>query len=303
MAKEPAKRYQTAEAMANDLRRWLAGQPITARPVGRVERGWRWCRRNPVVASLATSVALALISGTVVSSYFAIRESAERERADAKAAEAIAERERAEEGFREAREAVDKYFTQVSESTLLKVPGLQPLRKELLESALKHYQKFIGRYGNDPKVQAEMAKTYIRVGAITSLIVSEERSLANFKKAIEIYEKLVHESPVNIDFQARLANAYNRLGNSQTATGRPAEAEASYRKVIGICEGLARESPTAVNYRDSLAATYIGLGNLQRNTGRSAEAETSYQRAIEVCEKLVRDQPTLAGYQDSLARA
>ena len=54
--KEPAKRYATAVALAEDLRRFQAGLPVQARPVGSVERGWRWCRRNPAVAALAATV-------------------------------------------------------------------------------------------------------------------------------------------------------------------------------------------------------------------------------------------------------
>ena len=60
MDKEPARRYSSAEALAEDLSLWLAGRPITARPVGQVERLWRWCKRNPAVAGLAASLAIAL---------------------------------------------------------------------------------------------------------------------------------------------------------------------------------------------------------------------------------------------------
>src|SRR5439155_1394699 len=59
--KEPAKRYESAEALAKDLERWLTGQPIKARPVGRVERLWRWCGRHPALTgSVVAGVALAL---------------------------------------------------------------------------------------------------------------------------------------------------------------------------------------------------------------------------------------------------
>lgn len=60
LQKEPSRRYLTAQTLANDLERFLAGQPIAARPIGWLERGWRWCRREPLVASLA-ALALALL--------------------------------------------------------------------------------------------------------------------------------------------------------------------------------------------------------------------------------------------------
>jgi WD40 repeat protein len=73
LQKEPARRYASAEALADDLSRYLKGEPIHARPVGRLEKLGRWCRRNPVVAGLTTLVALVLIAGVVVSWYFAVQ--------------------------------------------------------------------------------------------------------------------------------------------------------------------------------------------------------------------------------------
>src|SRR5262249_12001402 len=56
VAKDPSERYATAEALAEDLRRYLADRPIRARRASQAERGWRWGRRNPAVASLLGSV-------------------------------------------------------------------------------------------------------------------------------------------------------------------------------------------------------------------------------------------------------
>jgi formylglycine-generating enzyme required for sulfatase activity/tRNA A-37 threonylcarbamoyl transferase component Bud32 len=62
MAKEPDQRYQSCREFAADLRRWLVGEPIHARPVGRFERSWRWCRRNPRVAALSGLVLALLVA-------------------------------------------------------------------------------------------------------------------------------------------------------------------------------------------------------------------------------------------------
>ena len=102
LEKNPDKRYHAAGALANEIRRYLAGKPIDARPVSRVTRGWRWCRRNPVVASLSTAVMFVLIVGSVVSLYFgaAARHQANAAKyfaadAEQQAAKALEERDRA----------------------------------------------------------------------------------------------------------------------------------------------------------------------------------------------------------------
>jgi serine/threonine protein kinase/Tfp pilus assembly protein PilF len=63
LQKDSGQRYPTAEALADDLRRFAAGEPIRARPVGRLERAWRWCRRNPVLAASGVLVAATVIGG------------------------------------------------------------------------------------------------------------------------------------------------------------------------------------------------------------------------------------------------
>jgi WD40 repeat protein len=93
--KQPARRYGSAEALAEELERWLHGEPIQARPVTQTERVWRWCRRNPAVASLLTAVLVSLVAGGVLSSWFAVEASRRAEDAEEHAKRATTEKERA----------------------------------------------------------------------------------------------------------------------------------------------------------------------------------------------------------------
>jgi WD40 repeat protein len=73
--KDPRQRYATATAFAEDVRRYLDGRPILARPIGRAARTWRWCRRNPVVSGL-----LALTTGFLLIAVLALRGESQQRR-------------------------------------------------------------------------------------------------------------------------------------------------------------------------------------------------------------------------------
>ncbi len=132
LRKEPGKRYGSAAALAEDLRRWQAGEPITARPVGRLERAVKWTRRNPALAALGA----ALLLGAVVSSFFAVaasrqaelaavneqRASINEQRALHKEAEAVA----ANQGL----EAKTDELEGTLARSLLRPLGLQPWRTD-----------------------------------------------------------------------------------------------------------------------------------------------------------------------------
>ena len=104
LEKEPGRRYHSANALADDLDRFLTGRPILARPVGTRERATKWMRRNKALSAAVAGVALALAVGTVVSVAFALAARREADRATTN--EALA-KEKAEEADAAARRAAD----------------------------------------------------------------------------------------------------------------------------------------------------------------------------------------------------
>jgi serine/threonine protein kinase len=116
MTKAPGRRYARAGELAEDLRRYLRGEPVQARPVGRVERLGRWCRRNPLVAGLLGAVALSLVAGAGFSVAFALQANAKAE--DARQSERRAH-DKAEEASRNetlAKEEKDRANTKTEEA-------------------------------------------------------------------------------------------------------------------------------------------------------------------------------------------
>src|SRR5262249_51213906 len=129
-------------------------------------------------------------------------------------AEVLHQRERAQRNFRTARRAVDDSFTRISESTLLNspIPGLQPFRKELLESALKYYQGFLSEAGNDSALRSDLAAAYFRTGTILSEIGSLDEALEKLDVARGIYEQLSREDDAKRASRLALAECDQRAG-------------------------------------------------------------------------------------------
>ena len=95
LEKEPARRYESAGALADDLSRWLRREPVTARRAGPARRLTKWVRRNPAVAALTVGLAAALVAGTVVSAWYAVKARANERTADERSVQAKAAEERA----------------------------------------------------------------------------------------------------------------------------------------------------------------------------------------------------------------
>jgi serine/threonine-protein kinase len=292
MAKHPADRYSSARALAEDLDRFLQGCTILARRSGVSERLWRWSRRNPVVAVLGALV-FALTMTLATSSTVGLL----RLRKSYNLVQV--ERSRAEDNFKEARLAVDDSFTRISESLLLDAPGVQPLRKQLLEGALKFYRGFVQRLGGRAEVRAELAAALDRVARITAEIGSKQEALGYQRQARAIYESLLAAHPSDARLERQLARSIAAIAALHGEIGRPEEAVSLYHEAMKFQRALvAADAET----QDELAASESGLGWVLEPLARPDDAIAAYQRAAAIRERLIGAFPESAKLQDNLAQ-
>jgi WD40 repeat protein/serine/threonine protein kinase len=116
MAKEPGARYPTAQALADDLRRFLDDKPIRARRASAPEHAWRWCRRNPALAALTAAVAVLLVGAVVGSLAVSFRLAGAR----AEVTAALGDARRAQHAEEEQRRDVERslYFQSIARADL-----------------------------------------------------------------------------------------------------------------------------------------------------------------------------------------
>jgi tetratricopeptide (TPR) repeat protein len=294
--KEPKRRYDSAEALAEDLRRYQAGEPIKARPAGNAERLWRWCRRKPALASVALLGAILLIvlaSGIPVLASLWLRAAANAQRAEN-------EYGRAEQNLNEARQLVEKHFTLVCEMELSKEPGTQALQKRLLESAREHYQRFLEQRPEDPAHQEDLAMAHWRVGLINSQIGSMEKAIEEVQYARNLLESLVEQG--RAELQADLARCCYLLGRLQADGGHYDEGVRTLERSRDLLAELLRSHPNDSRLEHEQGNCLLRLGRFLSEAARP-EAQKCLEESVQHLENVVRHSPDRSEAPQDLAEA
>ncbi len=287
LEKEPAARCASALDVAEDLERWLRGEPIAARPAGRAERLWRWCRRHRVALITTLLIASSLVTGTVMS----VRQARRARRAEAAA---VGQRDRA-------RKSVDDMYTQVAEKWLSQDPDLDPLQREFLLKALAYYEEFSREGAPSASELEEKASAEQRVGDIQRKLGALDEAERAYRSAVAIQGELRDRSPRSPFDRTRLAGGLTGLGELLRAEGRTDEAERVMRNALELNEAVAAEFPDVPRYRTYLARSYTRLALLFRETGRWKAAEEADTRSIALLEALAAEGPEDAEDRGALA--
>ena len=310
LAKDPRRRYTSAQALADDLRSWLDSRPIAARRVGPVERAWLWCKRKPAVAALAAAVVLAAVGGTAAVIVVQTRANRllEKKNLDLQASNTkLAEqRARAEERETQAIDAVKRFGDAIEgEKELKNNPTLDGLRKRLLNEPLAFFKDLRARLQSDSDTTSEslarLAHASFDLGKLTDQIGDKQNALIAYREALPILQKLAGANPADTEYQRDLAKSYNSIGFVLDEIGKTDEGLKALDSALAIRQKLADANPTVAGYQDELAGKYANIGVLFARSGKPAEAQNAFLSALKIRQKLADANPTVLDFQGALA--
>jgi tetratricopeptide (TPR) repeat protein/tRNA A-37 threonylcarbamoyl transferase component Bud32 len=319
LQKQSAKRYGSAQALADDLRRYAAGEAILARPVGGGERLWRWCRRNPRFAGAIAAISLLLLVVSVGSTWAALtirqeRNQKEAERQAAETAREEAERARKLAQANELIAAEQADLALVTLNTLIfqvqqqlgKDPGMQALKRELLQTALDGLKLVANRTGAGSRIQSSMEDALLRMGELSLQFGNSEEAYGYFERRYHMTRADLETEPTNGRYMERVAMASVNLGEVTTAVRRDMKkALELYQEALRLrsqvaqvpLEELQRQNakllpsqwmkPYYIKLNLSESCTRVGLTHYF--LGDSARAEEPIRHSLELREELVTE--------------
>ena len=201
LEKDRNRRYETANGLAMDLKRYLADEPVEARPSSASYRLRKFLKRNKGPVLAASIVLLALVGGIIGTTVGMIHADNRRIEADqARAAEAE-QRTKAEKARDRTRQALDAMTSSFTEDSLSTQQAISDEQKRFLSEVLSYYQEFAGEKAGDEQSRARTAQAAERVGTIESRLGRKTEAESAFLLARDGYEKLVADFPAVLRYR------------------------------------------------------------------------------------------------------
>jgi tetratricopeptide (TPR) repeat protein len=295
LEKDRNRRYETANGLARDIQRYLDDEPVTACPPGAWYRMRKLARRHRAGVTAAAIVALTLVLATAVSTWQAVRATLAERRA-------LAERNRAEAGFRMARDAVDRSFTQVSQSPLLKAQGLERFRRDQLGNAREFYERFVRERFDTPEVRHDLGLAHRRLAELDRELGNYPAAAESADRAIAIFSALANAPTGRPEHRRDLAAAYIALGLIHSDTACWELAEAAYRQAAAIQERELAAHPDSPRLRYDLANTLATSGFTLGRAERPDDMAPRLRQALDLLKKGGGDGASDIEYQSLLAK-
>jgi tetratricopeptide (TPR) repeat protein/tRNA A-37 threonylcarbamoyl transferase component Bud32 len=272
LQKEPHKRYASALELADDLHRFLAGEPIRARRTPAWERGWKWARRNRAAAALLVVVPALLLVTTAVSVTAAVSINGARTAAQRDA-------EHAREALKLANATLDAAVNKITANPKLRDRGFFELRKELLASVLPHYETLATLQTDDPTLEAERARAYGKMGAIRLSLGENEQALRDYQEMDAVFSSLIARHPDVSAYRYSAAAGANDLADLLRARGSSAEGWAVLDRGEEFAEGLVRDHPEIADYHLVRLRLRCNRAGMLENEGKHDEALRALREA------------------------
>jgi tetratricopeptide (TPR) repeat protein len=306
LRKEPGRRYATARDLADDLRRFRAGGPVRARPVGTAERVVVWCRRSPKVAGLLAALVLVFLAGSAGVLWQWQRATSNAAQADKNAAAylrqrdiARQEKDRAERHLKMVRDRVDQ-LNAVGSDLLLK-PGQYRSGQAVLEIALDFYRDVLPDEGNDPEVRLAAAQLFGKVARIRHTLQQMDKAAEARLRQATLLSSLLEEDPGNKATRYELSISHRWRGNALRDLGKTREAREAYDQAAELQERLLLESPGDARYQSALSNTLLNTADLLSHRDQAEELEPLYRRMLTLDREALRYAPDDPDFNAELA--
>ena len=316
MALRPADRYPSAQALGQDIKRWLADEPVSALREPFRERARRWTRRHRTAVAAITATLMAATAGLVAVLVVQTDANAKLKSANLdlalsnrltqganRALVRANERERAR--FELALEAIKTFHGQVSEDILLREKQFDGLRTNMLASATDFYQRLeeLLKVQADQRSRAALGQAYHDVGELTAKIGSQALALAALKRGSELRLALAAEPRRSPGAIRNAGDSLIAVGDVQDATGDLTGALASFQKARDLLEPLVLANPENANDRAALSKCLHGIASAQFHSGHASQALVSHEQALAIRQRLVGTNPDVTQFQSDLAQS